>query len=151
MGPKIVFPVMTTMYVVPGSRSEIIALAVFVTYDLLKLLSGDETLTWNVISSPFQNFFEMGFQESLIAVVLVSGSFSKTTGPDGTIIWIIVKFEMTLHCGDTADGLQIKFLFWPFIFLNRSVSRDDNWVTEMDGKTFILFKKRKEFHNINFT
>jgi hypothetical protein len=45
MGPKIVFPVMTTMYVVPGSRSEIIALAVFVTYDLLKLLSGDETLT----------------------------------------------------------------------------------------------------------
>ena len=73
------------MYLVVGSRPEIIALVTFVTRDFCRTWFTEETLTSNVTRSPFQNFFGTGFHESLIPVVLVSGFFSKITGPEGTI------------------------------------------------------------------
>ena len=75
---------MLTMYAVDGRRPDIITLVVFPAYDFCQVSSTAETCIWNVTCSPFQNFFEIGFHESLIPVVLVSESFSKMTGPDGT-------------------------------------------------------------------
>ena len=72
------------MYAVDGRRPDIITLVACTTYDFCQVLSTKETFILNITCSPFQNFFKIGFHESLIPVVLVSGSFSKITGPDGT-------------------------------------------------------------------